>query len=104
MLRHCTGPEVGAIEIHTHQFVEAVRRVCNGVEVLGEAGGGDEMVNLAMSADYLVERASDRIGIRNIAEMRSDFRFPIRTRVSGGVLHFGLLETDSSTPGFSAMK
>ena len=105
MLRHCTSPEVGAIEIHTHQFVEAVGGVCNGVEVLGEAGGGDKMVDLAVSADDLVEGASDRLGIRDITEMRSDFRFPTKkTVVSGRVYQFGLLETDSSTPGFSAMK
>ena len=86
MLRNCTGPEVGAVEVHAHQFVETVGGVCNGVEVLGEAGGGDKVVNLAVSADDLVEGASDRVGIRDITEMRSDFRFPTRkTMVSGRV-------------------
>ena len=86
MLRNCTGPEVGAVEIHAHQFVEAVGRVCDGVEVLGEAGGGDKMVHLAVRADDLVEGVSDRFGIRDVTEMRSDFRFPTKAMVSGRVL------------------
>jgi len=45
------------------ELLDAVVRVGNRVDVLGEAGGGYEVVNLAVTVDDFLDAAGDRVGV-----------------------------------------
>lgn len=67
VLGYRTGPVVRPVEVHRHELLQPVRGVCDCVEVLGEAGRRDEMVNLAMLADYFGQGVVHGISIGDIA-------------------------------------
>ena len=98
-------PIVCAIEIYTHELVQSIWRVSDGVEVFREAGRGDEMVDLSVSTDDFREGGIHRIWVRHITAVRGDFGFSEPSCQFGGIQKRALMQhAYSSTPGFSAMK
>jgi len=55
--------EVCPIDVHTPQLLHPVWRVCNGVKILGEASGGDEVVDLAMILDDIGDDGLDGLAV-----------------------------------------
>lgn len=60
-----SGEEVGAINVDTPQLLDTLVRVGDCVKVLGEACGGDEVVNLAVLGNDLLDDSADTIGVGN---------------------------------------
>ena len=59
---HSYRKEVSAINIDSPKLLEAVIGVFDSVKILGEAGGSDEVVNLAVMPDDLGDRLVDGVG------------------------------------------
>lgn len=55
MAGHRHGEQVGAVHVDGKELAEAVNGVVGGLEVLGEAGRGHEVVNLAVAGKDLVD-------------------------------------------------
>lgn len=56
-----SGEEIGAVNIDTPELSHTVDRILDGVEVLSEAGRCDQVVDLAVLADYIGEDALNRV-------------------------------------------
>ena len=74
----CTGPKVGAIHVDAPEFVQTIGRIGNGVEVLREAGRGDEVVDFAVVGQDLVETGFDRLRVGNVGKVGRDFRIAVK--------------------------
>lgn len=59
VLGNTNSEEPGAVDVHTPKLLHAVVWVVDGREVLGEAGGCDEVVDLAVLRDDLVQSCGD---------------------------------------------
>ena len=68
------GEQVRSVDIHGPELLEPLVRVLDSVEVLREAGGGDEVVDLAVRFDHLVDARVDRLWVRDVGVMCRDFR------------------------------
>lgn len=66
MASNAGGPEVGAIDIDGPQLAHAVDGVVDGLEVLGEAGRGDEVVDLSVGLDDLIDAGLDGIWVGDV--------------------------------------
>lgn len=64
--------EVGAVYIDRKQLAHAVNWVVGGLEVLTEAGAGDEVVNLAVLREDLGDTVVDAVGVGDIGKVSSD--------------------------------
>jgi hypothetical protein len=96
MLGHPDGEEVGAIDVDTPELLHAVVWVLDGVEVLGEAGGGDQMVDLAMVLDDLSKDRVDRLWVGDICVVSSDSGDLLSSRIFRAecvLQKFGLLSS-----------
>lgn len=90
------GEKVCAINIDTPKFLHAVRWVCYGIEVLGEAGRCNEVVDFAVIFDNVGHDVLDRHVVGDVAVVGSDFRDPacVNTQKAfpkfvGSDVHFG---------------
>lgn len=63
------GKEVGAVDIDSPDLAHAVDGVVDGLEVLGEPGRGDKIINLAMSLDDLGNTGLDGLGVGNVGKV-----------------------------------
>ena len=61
------GEEVCSIHINAPQFSQAIRWVCDCVEIFGEAGGGYQVVYFAMDLDNFRNCGFDRLVVRDVA-------------------------------------
>lgn len=77
MTGHLAGKEVCAIDIHTPELLQTIGWVCNGVKVLREAGRSDQVVDLSMVLDNVGDDRLDRVIVRDVAIVGSDFGNPI---------------------------
>lgn len=68
------GEEVGAIHIDGPELAHALNGVAHGIEVLGEAGGCDEVVDAAVNADDVGNALVDRLRIRDVGVVSGDAR------------------------------
>ena len=64
--------KVCSINIDAPELLDAVERVCDGIEVLGEARGGDQVVNLAMVLDNRLNCCIDRVGVGDVRIVGGD--------------------------------
>lgn len=60
------GEEVCAVDVDTPELLHAVERVRDGVEVLREAGRGDEIVDFAVLGKHFRDGGVDGVGARNV--------------------------------------
>lgn len=81
MARHARREEVGAVDIDAPQLLHAVVGVLDGVVVLGEAGGGDKVVDLAVVLDDLVDGGVYRVGGGDVGVVRGDLGDLLRAGV-----------------------
>ena len=58
--------EVCSINIDPPELLDTVERIRDGIEVLGEARGGDQVVNLAMVLDNRLDCCIDRVRVGNV--------------------------------------
>ena len=66
------GEEVGAVDVDAPEFLEPVVRVSDGVEVLGEAGGGHQVVDLVVvSGEDRGDGGVDGVGGGDVAVVGS---------------------------------
>lgn len=65
--------EVGPVNVHAPELPQPIWWVCDSVEVLGETGRCDQVVDLPVVLDNFGDRGFDRLVVRDIAEMRGDF-------------------------------
>lgn len=64
--------QVGAVHIDREQLAHALNGVVSGLEVLAEAGAGDEVVNLAVLREDLSDAVVDAVGVGDIGEVSGD--------------------------------
>ena len=67
------GEEVRAIDVDTPQLLHAVWRVCDGIEVFGEAGRCNKVVNLAVTLDNVGNDLLDRHVVGHVTVVSRDF-------------------------------
>lgn len=72
MTGHGRGEVVGAVDVDGPALLDAFGWVVDGVEVLGEAGGGDEVVDAAVERDDVVERLVDGVGAGDVGVVGGD--------------------------------
>lgn len=72
MLGDHGGEEVGAVDVDVPELAHTVDRIVDGLEVLGEAGRGDEVVDLAVLLDDVVEAGPDRGLVRHVGVVGGD--------------------------------
>ena len=70
-----------AVDVNTPQLLHTVVWVVNSWVVLGEPGGGDEVVDLAVLRDDLVEGRSHGLGLGDIGVVSGDTRNVFRARI-----------------------
>jgi hypothetical protein len=73
VLGHSYSIQVGTVDVDPPEFLYAVMRVGDGVVVLGEASGRDEVVDLAVRLEDLGEGLVDGSWARDVAEVCRDF-------------------------------
>lgn len=66
------GEEVGTVDVDGPELAQAVDGVVDGLEVLGEAGRGDEVVDLAVGGDHLSDARLHGLGVRDVGVVCSD--------------------------------
>lgn len=64
--------QVGTIDVDSPELAHAVDGVVNGLEVLGEARGSDEGVDLAVLLNDLCDAGVDGFGVGNIGVVSGD--------------------------------
>lgn len=74
MPRDTSREQVRPVDIDTPEFLDSVIWIFYGVEVLGEAGRGNQVVDLTMLLHNLGNSGVDRVRVRNIGVMRCDLR------------------------------
>jgi hypothetical protein len=75
------GEQPGAVDVDTPQLLHAVVWVVDSWVVLGEAGRGDKVVDLAVHRDDLVEGCGHRLGLGDIGVVCGDARNVLRAWV-----------------------
>ena len=75
---HADGEEVGAVHVDAPELLHAVVGVGDGVEVLGEAGGGDEVVDAAVGREDFGDGGCHGVGVRDVGVVGGDFGAPVR--------------------------
>ena len=73
MSSHLAGEVVSAVNIDTPKLLHAVGWVCYGVEVLGEAGRCDKVINLAVVSDNVGHDLLDRHVVGHVTVVGGDF-------------------------------
>lgn len=76
MSGYFAGEEVSAVNIDTPKFLHAVWWVCYGIEVLGEAGRCDKVVDFAVIFDNIGHDVLDRHVVGHVTVVGRDFRDP----------------------------
>lgn len=71
--------EIGAVDVDAPKFLHTIVGIGDRVEVLGEPGRGDQVINLAVVCDNLFKRGVDRVWIRDIGVVSGDFGDSRRT-------------------------
>lgn len=66
------GEEVSAVNIDTPEFLHAIWWVCDGIEVLGEAGGCNKVVNFAVVFDNIGNDLLDRDVVGHVTVVGRD--------------------------------
>jgi len=66
------GEKVGAVNVDGPQLAHAVDGVVDGLKVLGEAGRGDEVVDLAVLLNDLGDAGLDRLGVGDVGVVSRD--------------------------------
>ena len=70
---HADSEEVGAVDVDAPELLHAVVGVGDGVEVLGEAGRGDEVVDAAVGGEDFGDGCCDGVGVRDVPVVGGDF-------------------------------
>ena len=73
---HFAGEKVSAVDIDAPELPHAVRWVLDGVEVFGEAGRCDQVVNLTVILDNVGDDLIDRVVVGHVTEVGRDFGNP----------------------------
>lgn len=71
------GEEVGAVDVDGEQLAHTLDGVVGGVVVLGEAGGRDQVVDLAVLRDDVGDAGADRVRIRHVGVVGRHFWGPV---------------------------
>lgn len=66
VFRNAGCKKVGSVDIDTPKLLHAFVRITDSVEVLGESGRGDEVVDLAVSADDVGEGRFNSCWVGNV--------------------------------------
>lgn len=66
VLGNTNSEEPGAVDIDTPKLLHTVMWVVDSWEVLGEAGGSDKVVDLAVLCDDLVQRCGHGLWLRHV--------------------------------------
>lgn len=64
--------EVGAVDVDAPELAQAVDGVVDGLEVLGKAGRGDEVVDLAVGLDNLSDTGVDGLLVADVCVVSGD--------------------------------
>jgi hypothetical protein len=72
--------EVGAVDVDSPELAHAVDGVVDGLEVLGETGGCDEVVDLAVSCNDLGDASLDGLGVGDVGVVGGDIGNAASTR------------------------
>lgn len=102
VLGHASREEVGAVDVDAPELLDAIERILNRVEVLGEASRGHQVVDLAVLANDLGKDIRDRVGGGNIGVVGGDLGDT--NQVSRSYKNSNLKQTYLSAPGFSFLK
>ena len=81
MLGDSGSEEVGAVDVDIPELAHAVDGVVDGLEVLGEAGAGDQVVDLAVLHENVVDAALHRLRVGDIRVVRRHLRHSHGARV-----------------------
>jgi hypothetical protein len=71
---YLAGEQVGSVDVDLPQTAHAVDGIGDGIEVLGEAGRGDEAVNAAVAGDDVAHAVPDRVRVRDVGVVGRDGR------------------------------
>lgn len=77
--------QVGAVDVDAPQPAHAVDRVVDGLKVLGEAGRGDEVVDLAVGRHDLGDAGLDRLRVRDVGVVRRHLGQPVVSTLCGAM-------------------
>ena len=77
MSGHFAGEKVGTVNIDAPELLHAVWRVCYGIEVLGEAGRCNKMIDFAMCLDNVGHDLFDGHVVGHVTVVGGDFRDPV---------------------------
>lgn len=72
MTSNAGSEQVASINIDGPALLHALRRVVDGIEVLGETRGGDEVVDVAVLGNDVLDGLVDRFGAANIGVVGGD--------------------------------
>ena len=81
VLGDASSEEVSAVNVDVPELAHAVDRVVDGLEVLGEAGAGDQVVDLAVLHDDVVDAALHRLWVGDIRVVRRHLGYPHGARI-----------------------
>ncbi len=73
VLRDADGEEICAVDIDAPELADPLDGVVDGLEVLGEAGGGDEVVDFAVLGDNFCDSGFDGFLRRDVGVVGSYF-------------------------------
>ena len=68
------GEKVCAVNIDTPELLHAIWWVCDGIEIFGEAGRCDKVVDFAVVFDNVGDDVFDRHVVGHVAVVSRDFR------------------------------
>ena len=85
MPRYFAGEKVCAVDIDTPKLLHAVWWVRNGIEILGKAGRGNQVIYLAVVFDNVSHDILDGYVVRHVAVMGGDFGYAIFGSVIEGL-------------------
>jgi hypothetical protein len=69
MSSHSNGKIISSVDIDAPKLVHSVRRIVDGVVILGEASRGDQMINLSVISEDFFEGIVDGLDIRDIGKV-----------------------------------
>lgn len=72
VLSNINGEKVCAVDIDTPQLLHTVEGVVDGLEVLGEAGRRDQVIDLAVLGQDFGHRIAHRVGVSDVGIMGGD--------------------------------
>ncbi len=81
VLRNAGGEQVCAVDIHIPELAHALNGVVDGLEVLGEPGAGNQVVDLPVLLDHAINAALHGFGVGDICIVCRHLRNPHGTGI-----------------------